>query len=164
MFQSGMPRLPPSLKWLIDRRARVAGEIEKIERLLAKCQSATDDLSKLKELLASVDQTLALHEIRVDPEYIRSIRSKDVRVSLPHGELGRAILLCLRSNEGRPVSSEEIIDFVAVRMTDLAAPAIPRAQLARSVHNRLQGLHRRGLLNRHHNTSKTYRGIWSIRS
>lgn len=65
-----MPRLPPSLKWLIDRRGRVAGELKKIERQLAKCQQAIDtykqldsDLAVLKQLLESVDRTLVLQQV-----------------------------------------------------------------------------------------------------
>lgn len=158
-----MPRMPPSLKWLIDRRGRVDGEIKKIERSLAKCQSLIQDLEKLKATLDSVDRTLALHDIQVEPTDIPSIRSHELRLPLPHGELTRLILDCLRANEGLPVSSDLIAEFVAERALELHATVIPWAQLTRSIHDRLKNLHRTGLLIRHHDPLKSAHGIWSIR-
>lgn len=157
-----MPRLPSSLKWLVDRRARVDGEIRKIEKSLKQCQTLAADLAALKELLASVDKTLGLHDIRIEPERIPPIRSQEVRVTLPYGELARSILLCLRLNSGRPVSSREITDFIAIRNAELNAHPIPRAQLSESVGNRLNGLHRSGLIVRHPSETTTSPGLWSI--
>ena len=110
-----MPRLPSSLKWLIDRRARVAGEIEKIESLLAECQRLTDEILHMKELLASIDQTLALHEVSVDVSLIPAIKSHDFRLKLPHGELTRGILLCLKLGNGTPMNTEAITVFLFSR-------------------------------------------------
>lgn len=159
-----MSRLPSSLKWLIDRRGRVAGEIVKIERSLSRCQELVDDLEKLKATLRSVDETLGLHEIQVNPVNIPNIRSKVLYVNLPYGEISRSILLCLKANIGAQVSSDEITDFVAIRAMDFSSAApIPRRQLAISVRNRLQALHRNGLIVRHHNTTTHTHGRWSLR-
>ena len=157
-----MPRLPSSLKWLIDRRGRVDGEIRKIENSLKKCRALAQELKPLKEMLASIDQTLSLHEVQIDPAEIPPIRSKDVRINLPHGELARSILLCLRLNSDRVVSSREIVDFIAIRNAELNAPPIPRGRLSESVGYRLTGLHRSGLVIRHPSEKKTSPGRWSI--
>ena len=114
-----MPRLPSSLKWLIDRRGRVDGEIKKIEASLAKCQRLATALEDLKARLASIDATMDLHEIQIDPKNIPTIRSQYVRVNLPHGELTRSIVLCLKLNEGLPISTEAITSFVVARCADL---------------------------------------------
>lgn len=158
-----MSRLPSSLKWLIDRRGRVAGEIEKIERSLSRCQALVDDLEKLKAILKSVDETLGLHEIQVDPVNIPNIRSKLLYVNLPYGEISRSILLCLKANIGARVSSDQITDFVAIRAMDFSSTPIPRRQLTISVRNRLQAMHRNGLVVRHHDTTTHTYGRWSLR-
>lgn len=155
--------MPSSLKWLIDRRGRVDGEIKKIERSLAKCQSLIRDLEILKATLDSADRTLALHDIQVKPTDIPPIRSHEFRLPLPHGELTKLILECLKTSDGQPVSSDRIGDYVAERAFELHSVLIPQSQLTRSVHDRLKNLHRSGLLSRHHDPLKPRHGIWSIR-
>lgn len=159
-----MPRLPSSLKWLIDRRARVAGEIEKIERLAAKCQRLLDEMRPLQDLLAAVDQTLGLHDIAVDVSLIPSIKSQDVRINLPHGELTRSILLCLQINAGVPVSTDEIAAFIVARHADLECVASPAVALRRSVRYRLKNLCREGLVVPHHSLGGRQVGFWSLNS
>jgi len=158
-----MTRMPSSLKWLIDRRGRVDGEIKKIERSLAKCQSLIRDLEKLKATLDSVDRTLALHDIQVEPTDIPPIRSHELRLPLPHGELTKLILECLKANEGHPVTSDRISDYVAIRVFERYSELIPQEQLNLSIHNRLRGLYHAGVLSRHHDPSTSLRGIWSMR-
>lgn len=159
-----MPRLPSSLKWLIDQRARVAGEIEKIERLAAKCQRLLDEVRPLQDLLAAIDQTLGLHDIVVDVSLIQSIKSHDVRINLPHGELTRSILLCLRINDGIPMSTDALTAFVAARYADLEGTAIPVATLRRSVRYRLKNLCREGLVVSTHTHGSRQAGFWSLNS
>jgi hypothetical protein len=164
-----MPRLPPSLTWLIDRRGRVDGEIKKIERSLAKFDRLAEEIKPLRELLASIDQTMLLHEIRIDPINIPSIRSHDVRINLPHGELTRSILLCLKLDPNRAFSTRDIVQFLSSRHAQLDAPEMPYAQLHESVRHRLKYLCRDGLVDRHHELSidgKTtgQLGYWSTAS
>lgn len=159
-----MPRLPSSLKWLIDRRARVAGEIKKLERLAEKCQRLLDELRPLQDLLAAVDQTLGLHDIEVDVSLIPPIRSQEVRINLPHGELTRTILLCLRINDGLPLSTDEIVAFIVARHADLECIASPATILRRSVRYRLKNLCREGLVVSHHARGGRQVGFWSLNS
>ncbi len=157
-----MPRLPSSLKWLVDRRARVAGEIKKIEQLLARCQKLTNELSQLKGLLASLDETLGLHDIKIDPDNIKPIRSHEVRINLPHGELIRSVLTCLRLNEGSPVSTDDIAAFVAARYADLNAEPVDFIKLRTSVRYCLKNQCKTGLVRRHHQGKIFKKGWWSI--
>ena len=164
-----MPRTPPSLKWLIDRRGRIDGEIKKIERSLAKCQrlAATcqqlaDQLEPLKDLLYSIDKTLSLHDIQIDPALIPSIWGQDTRIRLPHGELTRSILECFRFAEGRVISSGEILDSVSERLDGLGYPLIPRGYLAQRIKVRLRSLYHEGCLIRHHDQQTTTHGLWSL--
>lgn len=157
-----MPRLPSSLKWLIDRRARVAGEIEKIESLLSKCQRLADEILPLKELLASIDQTLSLHEVSVDISLIPTIKSHDLRLKLPHGELTRGILLCLKLGEGTPTNIDAITAFLVARYTTLDAPLTSPAELRTSVRYRLKNLCKEGLVMRLHSGHRGARAVWIL--
>jgi len=156
------PRIPPSLAWLIDKRARLDAELRKTRASLSKAQSLIADLTALEESLAAVDKTLSLHDIKVDVENIAPIRSHYVRITVPHGELTKSILLCLRLREGGAVRQSEIVSFVEARFSDLGAPAEKRSVLSRSVHNRLKSLFRDGLLIRHHPLKTSEEGLWSI--
>lgn len=156
------PRIPPSLAWLIDKRARLDAELLKTRASISKAQSLIVELSALEESLAAVDKTLSLHDIKVDIENIAPIRSHYVRVKVPHGELTKSILLCLRLREGGAVRQSEIVSFVEARFSDLGAPAEKRSVLSRSIHYRLKGLFREGLLVRHHPPRTTDEGLWSI--
>lgn len=157
-----MPRLPSSLKWLIDRRARVAGEIEKIEAALAKCQRLSDEVGPLKQLLAAVDQTLQLHDVAVDVTLIPVIKSKDFRIELPYGELTRAILMCLKINVGFPVSTDEITAFLATRYVSLEGETCTLSDLRLSVRYRLKNLRRQGLVELYHKRAGKQAGLWLL--
>lgn len=156
------PRLPSSLKWLIDKRARLDAEIRKTRLSLENAKQLIVELSKLEEDLASVDRTLRLHEIKVDVENIKPLRSHYVRIKLPRGELTRSILLCLRLRDGLPATMGEIAEFIEARHSDLNVSAASRKVFRRSVHDRLKCLYHEGRLKRHHAPSSTSEGVWSL--
>lgn len=156
-------RIPPSLSWLIDKRARLDAEIKKTEKSLIKAKGLIEELSNLKENLAAVDKTLSLHDIPIDINLIKPMRSQYIRIKLPHGELTRSILLCLRLNQGdHLVTTSEIAAFIVARNADLAAQPEHRSQLSLSLHNRLKGLAREGVIQRHHPLFTNADGLWSL--
>lgn len=76
------PKIPSPLKWLIDKRVRLAGEIRKTRSALATAKQLIEELSKLEDDLAAIDRSLGLHEIQIQVDYIQPIRShyvSDVR-------------------------------------------------------------------------------------
>lgn len=156
------PKIPSSLKWLIDKRARLAGEIRKTRATLATAKQLIEDLSKLEEDLAAIDRSLGLHEIQIRVDYIQPIRSHYVRIKLPRGELTKSILLCLRLREGVPARMSEIGAFIEARHSDLSASVGSRAALHKSLHTRLKTLFSEGKLKRHHDPSSNKEGIWSL--
>ena len=157
-----MSRLPSSLKWLIDRRARVAGEIAKIEASLAKCQRLADELGPLKQLLASIDQAFKLHDVPVDVTLIPTIRSQDFRIQLPRGELTRTVLMCLKLNDGAFVSIDEITAFLVARHMNLEGKISTLSDLRTSVKYRLKDLRKQGLVDLYHKLGKRQTGLWSL--
>lgn len=156
------PKIPSSLKWLIDKRARLDAEIQRTQKSLASAKQLIGDLSKLEQDLAAIDRSLGLHDIQVRVENIKPVRSHYVRVNLPRGELTRSILLCLRLRDGAPARMGEIVSFIEARHGDLSASVGNRAVFHRSVHNRLKALFREGRLKRHHPPSGNAEGLWSL--
>lgn len=155
-------KIPSSLKWLIDKRARLDGEIKKTRASLAIAKQLIDELSKLEEDLAAIDRSLGLHEVLVEVEHIQPVRSQYVRVKLPRGELTKSILLCLRLREGIPARMTEIVAFIEARHGDLGASVGSRSVFHRSVHNRLKNLFHAGRLQRHHPLAGNSEGLWGL--
>lgn len=156
-------RIPSSLKWLIDKRARLDAEIKKTEASLTRAQGLIKELSNLKKSLVAIDRTLALHEIKIDVTLIRPVQSHYVRINLPHGELTRSILLCIRLRASeRPACMSEIVSFIEARYADIGAQPERREQLVNSVHNRLKCMARRGVIKRHHPMKTNAEGLWSL--
>lgn len=77
-------RIPPSLKWLIDKRARTSGETSKTRRSLKTIQVLMKDLEDLEFKLQSIDATLELHDIEVDVDLIGNLETKHLRLNIPH--------------------------------------------------------------------------------
>lgn len=164
-----MLKIPSSLNWLIKRRGRIDGSIQKIERYLddhrqsfEKYQELTNELSFLKETLASIDTALRLHKLQIDPQNIPAIHGKNYLTDLPRGELSLLIFERVKMGCGHPVSSKEIVDFIVTCRQAAGTPPIPSASLAVKVTQRLNGLHRKGSLIRHHpQQTRTY-GLWTL--
>ena len=157
-------RIPSSLKWLIDKRARLDAEMQKTRAALVKTKKLIKELSEIEKSLSAIDAALALHEIRVDTSLISPIRTQYNRINLPHGELTRLILMCLRQHKnGQPVSKTEIVEFIKDRHPELSDQNEGRVWLNRSVSYRLKGLYKDGILQRHHapHPSGT-EGFWSL--
>ncbi|WP_329953479.1 hypothetical protein [Stenotrophomonas sepilia] len=69
---------PSSLKWLVDKRARLAGHIAQIQRRADAARQRAADLDSSLEAtrrdLEALDRILGVHEICVPPEVIRPVR------------------------------------------------------------------------------------------
>lgn len=138
-----MPRvkIPAALKFLITRRAYLAGEGEKVERSFAKRLEDTQALivetaARLEGLkiefeqigrvavatrearirdLAAVDQVIRLHPLQIDPTEIRSIRSHDVARRLPRGNMTRGIYEYLATARGQKRGVTETTVFIITK-------------------------------------------------
>jgi len=86
---------------LRDRRARLAGEIESIERQAAK----------LRQDMANIDATLRLFHPSADPSHITPIRPKWRGVYFRNGERTRLCLEALR-DAGGPLKQGAIAEYV----------------------------------------------------
>lgn len=134
-------RTPPSLNWLLDKRARIHGEIIKFEKshsqavVQAKQQvlaaensldQARKKLSNIESIgprileslhkdLQAIDKTMGLHDIQINPDVISPICTPDAEKLLPFGALTRSIFEGLKLADGKSMTTFEIVDFVIVR-------------------------------------------------
>ncbi len=138
-------RIPPSLNWLIDKRARISGEIEKTRRSLKRAQVLIKELEDLEVKLNAIDTTLDMHNIKINVSLIKPIVSKSYRLNIPHGELTKSILTCIRLHGAdNPVAKSTIHDFVVARHFDFDADEVTHAQISLSIKRRLNCLYHDG--------------------
>lgn len=137
-----VPKTPSSLKWLLDRRARIAGEIAKSqdaegERLEAlQAELARIDTQRAKLVLAgdrmasahtslcealcrdlaAIDQVLQLHEVSIDLSLLPPVRGHNRIAATDHGQMTRLIFACLRSSCGKACTTTQVALYVASKL------------------------------------------------
>jgi len=168
-----MVKIPSALKWMMDRRARLLGEIKKAEkrfsareailakeiekverrlqtlrgRLLTVQSLRPQHLAKLQQDLDGIDNALGQHSVMVDTELIRPLRGQDNAWLLPHGAMSRYILRALREANGEILCTQEIALFVATEGKLDIHPDVFR-DFKISIRRRLRALNTEGLLRR----------------
>lgn len=180
-------RTPSSLKWLIDKRARLLGEINKLEKVQAKnvedakkrVLEAENSLAQARQELAyvessvpliievlrndlhAVDNTLGLHEIQISPDIIPPIRTQDAERHSDHGAMTRAIFERLRLAGGQSVSTFELTDYVAIAI-DLKLTDKNYQEFRQKISWRLKNLCAKGKVRRLHQVKGAIVGRWML--
>jgi len=156
-------RIPSSLKWLIDKRARLDAEIQKTQSSIDKAKKLIKELSELNKQLMAIDKALEMHEISVDVNLINPVKSQYKRINLPHGELTRSIIMCLRMHAGdKTVTKRTIVEFIKSKHLHLLVQTGESSWLLRSVTYRLKSLCKEGVVMRHHAPDSRSEGLWSL--
>ena len=156
---------PPSLKWLVDRRARLLARAKQLNKQAdAGRQRAADcdaEQEQVRRDIAALDRVLSLHEIRIDPEFIQPKKTQEAERLLPWNHLTRNILACLRRANGEWCSTTHIVMFVAEKAKkdiDETTYAILRL----SIRSRLRKLRVAGKVIRRHAGNTGYEGYWAL--
>jgi hypothetical protein len=168
-----MAKIPSALKWLLTRRARLLGELEKTESRLRRreCDLRTqiadvearlttlrrrlkciqtlrpDHLDLLRKDLTAIDRAIGQHPVLVDVDLIEPIRTQDNKWTLPHGQMSRLILTALREAAGEILTTTEVAVFVA-REGKLEVPPEDYRSFKRAVRCRMRSMHAAGQLRR----------------
>lgn len=120
-------RRSPSLKWLVDRRARLAYQIKYETNAgqshAQQAEASIKKVSALKNDLAAFDRALSMHEICIRPQTIAQKTTWRAGQLFPHGPLTRNLPAYLRKARGRWVRSH-------VRFWPKAAPETIAAKLS----------------------------------
>lgn len=178
---------PSSLKWLINKRARLLGEINKLEKSLPDriskarqdVECAEANLAQAKERLASedavvsriipaiqadlqaIDAAMSLHEIQINPEIIPPIRTQDASRALPYGEITRSIYDCLKCSGGCSVTTTEITIFIAAH-NNLELSDMEFQTFRTAVRYRLKDIAAQGKIERLHQGKGSIEGKWRL--
>lgn len=105
--------------------------------MIKETQELAKDLEELEVKLKAIDTSLELHHIKLDVDLIDPIESKELRINIPHGELTKSILTCIRLyGEHKPVSKSIVTKFVITRHFDFDADPVELAQINMSIKRR----------------------------
>jgi hypothetical protein len=166
-------RIPSALKFLITRRAYLAGEQEKVDRDFVKRLHEIDDNIKSTQLrlqlmrqeragiarvakamrqvriddLAAIDEVIRLHPLELDPSQIAAVRGHEVSSALPRGCMSRGIYQYLgMAAGGRRGVTETAVFLVAKYSLDLGTIAF--REFRHRVRNRMKGMAYEGRIRR----------------
>ena len=156
-------RIPPSLNWLIDKRARLSGEIIKVKKSLAKVEHLVNKLRKLEVALESIDNSLKLHDIQIDIENIKPKRTNLYKLKFPFGLLDEYVFEYLVANiESLPVQKPEIVELLILKHLEFDSTPVPYNQASRAVSQTLARLFRKGRVIRYHSSDSCFPGSWGL--
>jgi len=122
---------PSSLKWLIDKQTRLAGQIQRkrdhiaeFNVLIADCRT---EIRRLQGQLVQVEAVMRLHEIQVDPKDLRPIRPHKNKAVLRYGGITRLVFTMLRTAKEKTATTREIVAAVIDALPE--APTIVEKKL-----------------------------------
>ena len=130
---------PPSLSWLIKTRSRQHGrlisvqaelraQIDQHEKQIADAEESLRqaiaelaeikrkgeiELSVLKSGLEAIDTTISFHDINIDPNWIKPVRSQRVGRHEAYGVITRGIYSAFNSANGSPLTTTQIAQIIA---------------------------------------------------
>ena len=99
-----MKKTPSTLKWLAEKRARVAGDLAHMEGILAEVQTR---LARLSGELATLDGTLAIYDSSIEAPAIESIHPWQNRYG-KRGDFKVALAAVLRERAPDALSTEAL--------------------------------------------------------
>lgn len=154
---TGLIRTPSSMAWLIGQRARVKGQLDRLRRLEG---TLPERIKTTEAELASLDAVIPLHEVKIDPQIIQGRRAKRPTAAA-YGAMTKFLLKRLRLAAGKPIYTSELtLQFAREHAVDFSS--LPQAELMDRVSKRLRVLTDQGVVRRHHTTTTTDLGSWSL--
>lgn len=142
-------RTPSSLKWLIHKQTRLAGEIlrkrQRIERCRLEISQYEAEIAELLRRQQQVESVMQLHEVRVDPRNLRPIRPHYRKFALGYGGLTRVIYKTLGAANNNTATTREIMVAVLALLPSEPAPE-QREQIKQQLRIRLCIMARQGMI------------------
>ena len=155
-------RIPPSLAWLIDKRARLDAELQKAQQAADNAKRLLADLEELKHNLDAIDRALGLHELQVDTSLIAPKGTHAIRTKLPYGALTSTLLQYLRRSKSKVVPTTELATLIATQYPEFAAQYPDEQSFRLVVRRRLKNLAHEGIVERMHLEGKNTEGLWRL--
>lgn len=144
-------RTPSSLKWLIEKRSRLAGKLiwteERLQRTHQRLKQLEEDLATTCKRLQAIDIAIGIHEIPIDPTGLRTIRPSENKFLLPPGHLSRILRKELGARDNW-VDTRELTTVVYGHLNAIGS-SHDIAFVSLVVRRCLNGLYHRGSVVRH---------------
>jgi len=141
-------RIPSSLKWLVNKRSRIHGEILKAENEAKKwLEQHERGINKLQNDLQAIDHTLGLHEIFINPDDIQPIRSHRNKRKLKYGTVTKLIYEYLGNASNHKPTTTEITIFIANESNLELSDHSDFLDFRHVVRKRLKALRQKGKIN-----------------
>ncbi|RBA25493.1 hypothetical protein [Herminiimonas fonticola] len=155
-------KIPSALKWLATKRARLAGELKKAELALWRVEITQQEIDMLKADLKSIDQTIRLHEIAINPENISSIGTQTATRKFKHGAITKAIYAALSRAGNEALTTTQITAAVAKKGANL--DQIELMNLRFAVRKLLRAKYAEGKVERLHTAKTSLEGRWRLKN
>jgi hypothetical protein len=180
-------RTPPSLKWLIDKKSRLLGELAKLDRrrpaLLSKHAANVLDAKqklleaettyevhskrlerlekRIKEDIEAIAHAMTLHDVQIDQDLIPARASQEAHRPHHYGSLTRAIYRVLKVANGAPISATDVaLELEREQRTELTSAEF--SDLRGRVRHRLKALCAQGKVHRLHEAKTQLEGRWIL--
>lgn len=174
---SGQTRTPPDVKWMLNERAALAGEVSKAEAtqagLTAKQVRLQQQLAKVQFLrersqcaqsraqasIDALDVTIALAHSRVEPTAGGVVEAWAGKYG-KRGGLGEFIAQSLRESAPAPLTTTILMNLAAQHFGVTFPLAKDRRSFNKSVSSSLFWLLKRGLAEPLHDRKEGSHGVW----
>jgi hypothetical protein len=156
-----MSKTPSALKWLAEKRARLAHDALHAERMV---QELTERHQKLRTQLAALDETIRVYDAAIDPTAIAPVDGQD-----RYGKRGalRQTLIAILGEFGPDWVASATIELALVAKYNLsfASPALRKRWRQGSFCTALRRLARDGTTERLHNPAEPSgkHGYWRLK-
>jgi hypothetical protein len=155
---------PSSLKWLIDKQVRLAGQIDrKCEQLathLKEVAACKQEIQALQRKLVSIERAMRLHDIRIDPLELRPIRPHTRKI-VAYGQMTRTIRRALSHTPNQTASTTELLTALLKEFG--ASPTEGElAFIHQQLRVRLCSMARDGRLIRHPCADRSVPRVWQL--
>ena len=151
--------IPSALKWMAERRARLAHEFEQTRQFAEELASRA---TALKHDLDSLDRTIQLYDSRIDPKTIGPVAAHKGRYG-KHGGLRHCVIERLHAEAPEPISTSNLAAYVILELQlDLVTPLQRHNWVHNSFTRGLKRLVNEGLVERVHDPleNKGSPGSW----
>lgn len=170
-------RTPPDIKWLLNERAALSGEVEKaslkqtalahkqkrlehqLEGILKAIERSKVDQARSQASLAALDATMDILNKQVNPGAGGTVMAWAGKYGA-RGGLRDFIAQVLESAAPKPVTTTVLMNLAARHFGLKLATHLERRSFNKSVSSALTGLHTRGLIEPRHVRTQGSHGLW----
>lgn len=157
-----MRKTPSALKWLVDKRARLAADAERLAKL---ADEVTTRAAQARESLTAIDGAIRVFDARYDPAAIKPVGATKGKYG-KHGALRKTVEGALRAAAPAAMGTDELALVLMLELgLDFELPTDRSRWVKNSLSPTLRAMVEDGLVEREHDptafTSEVGRWRWA---